>query len=85
MDLRPYDAHFLTHELWQFKTCSEIGTEIREEDFASIKDVITRVSDNAQLQERRGKAKDEAWQRRGEAGKCIANFMIETVRKMGNP
>jgi hypothetical protein len=85
MDLRPYDAHFLTGELWQFKTCREIGVEIREEDFASIKDVITRVSDNAQLQERRRKAKDEAWQRRGEAGKCIADFMIETAEKLTPP
>jgi hypothetical protein len=84
MDLRPYDAHFLTNELWQFRTCREIGMEIREEDFASIKDVITRVSDSAHLRESRRKAKDEAWQHRGEAGKYIADFMTETVGKTGN-
>jgi CDP-glycerol glycerophosphotransferase (TagB/SpsB family) len=84
MDLRPYDAHFLDDELWQFRTIREAGIELREENFDTIKEVITSVSDSPQLREARQRAKDAAWQHRGEAGKRTADFMFETVEKMGN-
>jgi hypothetical protein len=82
MDLRPYDAHFLTDELWQFKTLREIGTELREENFNSIKEIISTVSNMTRFKEARWLAKDTAWQFRGEAGKRTADFMFETVAAM---
>jgi hypothetical protein len=80
MDLRPYDADDLgenaVEKLWQFKTLKKIGVELKEDDFDGIKDVITRTSDSAELREARRKAKEEAWQYQGEAGKKIYEFMI---------
>jgi len=80
-DLRPYDADDLDHEPWQFRTLKEIGIELRESDFASIGDVIQKASNSAALTEARRIARDTAWQRRGEAGALIADFVIDTIEK----
>jgi hypothetical protein len=77
IDLTPYDADDLEEELWQFRTIREIGIELKEEHFAAIADVITQAVDSDALREARHRAKDIAWQHRGEAGKLIANFMLE--------
>ena len=85
MDLRPYDAYDLDgKELWQYSVLKKFGTELKEEQFANIKEVIQSVSDSKQLEEARHAAKAEAWMHEGEAGKNIADFMIskvETSRK----
>jgi hypothetical protein len=77
IDLRPYDADDLEHELWQFKVLREIGVELKEEDFAAIGDIISRLPDNAGRKAARRNAKETAWQYRGEAGERIVDFMIE--------
>jgi CDP-glycerol glycerophosphotransferase (TagB/SpsB family) len=77
MDSRPYDASDLDHELWQTKTIRETGLELKEEDFPRIGEVIEKALSSTALQQARQKSKDEAWQYRGEAGKRIAEFMIE--------
>jgi hypothetical protein len=79
IDLRPYDADDLGENaadtLWQFKTLHEIGIELKEEFFDSIGDVIKNASDSAELKSARQKAKNDAWQFQGEAGKRVADFM----------
>ncbi|MDR0506255.1 MAG: CDP-glycerol glycerophosphotransferase family protein, partial [Dysgonamonadaceae bacterium] len=80
IDLRPYDADDLDHELWQFMVLQEIGLELKEEDFSIIGEVITRVFDNATYKNACQKAKETAWQYPGEAGNRIANFMLEVRR-----
>jgi hypothetical protein len=83
IDIRAYDADDLgenhVDELWQFKTLKEIGIELKEEYFDRIGEVIKNASDNTELRQARQKAKEEAWRYRGEAGKRIADFMIETM------
>jgi hypothetical protein len=79
IDIRPYDAYDLEDELWQFKILKNIGFELKEEDFDSIGEVIKKTSDNDQLKTAREKAKNTAWQYPGEAGKRIADFMINTI------
>lgn len=84
MDLRPYDAYDLDgKELWQYSVLKKFGTELKEEQFANIKEVIQSVSDSKQLEEARHAAKDEAWMHEGEAGKNIADFMISKVETSG--
>jgi CDP-glycerol glycerophosphotransferase (TagB/SpsB family) len=87
MDLRPYDADDLgenaVEELWQFKALENIGIELKEEFFPTIGDVIKNAADSAELKAARQKAKDEAWQYRGKAGKRIADFMVEHVERKG--
>jgi hypothetical protein len=83
IDLRPYDADDLgenqLEELWQFKTLKKIGIELREDYFDHIGDVIKNAADSAELRQARQESRAEAWQYPGEAGKRIADFMIETV------
>jgi hypothetical protein len=83
IDLRPYDADDLgdnaADELWQFKTLLEVGIELKEELFDSIAVVIRNASDSEKLKCAREKAKKEAWQFQGEAGKRAAEFMINSA------
>lgn len=84
MDLRPYDAYDLDgKELWQYSVLKKFGTELKEEQFANIKEVIQSVSDSKQLEEARHAAKAEAWMHEDEAGKNIADFMISKVETSG--
>ena len=74
-DLRPYDADDLDHEMWQFKIIKDAGIEIRENDFPQITEIIKKATDSISLANARKKALETAWQHRGEAGKCVFNFM----------
>ena len=78
-DMRPYDADDLDNEPWQFTVLREIGIELRESDFAAIGGIIQKAANSAALSEARKKAKDTAWQRQGEAGAVIADFVIATI------
>jgi hypothetical protein len=83
IDIRAYDADDLgenyVDELWHFKTLKEIGVELKDEYFDRIGELIKNASDSTELRQARRKAREEAWQYPGEAGKRIADFMIGTV------
>jgi hypothetical protein len=83
IDIRAYDADDLgenqTDKLWQFQTLNKIGIELQEDHFDRIGEVIKTTADSAELRQARRKAKEEAWQHPGEAGKRIADFMIEAT------
>jgi CDP-glycerol glycerophosphotransferase (TagB/SpsB family) len=91
MDLRPYDADDICSDetgaaadmqkLWQFAALSQFGIELREAMFDHIGEVIQNASDSLALKAARQKAKEEAWMRRGEAGKIIADFMITAAKE----
>ena len=82
MDLLPYDAYDMPHEIWQFATVKKIGIPIKEEDFAHIGDVIKNASDSPELAKARAAAKAEAWQHIGEAGVRTVDYMISTLKKI---
>ena len=83
IDLRIYDADDLgddaVEKLWQFKTIKEIGIELQENHFEQIDKHIKEAIKSESLKTARNKARMDAWQYPGEAGKRIADFMIETV------
>jgi hypothetical protein len=79
IDLRPYDADDLDHEIWQFGILREIGVELSEGDFGAVGEIIKNAGDNEEMKLARRKARDTAWQYRGEAGKRIAAFMLDTA------
>ncbi len=81
MDLLPYDAWDLHKELWQFEILKKMGIELKEEQFSTIKTVIEQASDSPALAAERRKAKAEAWMHIGEAGRLVADYMIQTVAK----
>jgi hypothetical protein len=75
LDLRPYDADDIDHELWQFNVLKEIGIELKEEFFDTIEEVIRKAGDNAEMATARKRAREAAWQFQGESGKRIYDFM----------
>jgi hypothetical protein len=79
IDLRPYDADDLDHELWQFKAVKEAGIELREDDFPRLTEIIKNAGDSESLKLARKKAREAAWQYPGEAGKRVFEFMTEIV------
>ena len=78
MDLRPYDAYDLNKKLWQYEVLEKFGTELKEEQFENIKDVIQSMSDSMELAEQRRIAKETAWMNQGNAGKNIAVLLPDT-------
>lgn len=81
MDLRPYDAYDLNKPLWQFTILEKMGIKLEEKDFEKIGEVIKNASDSPALASARKEAKATAWMHIGEAGRNIADFMIDTVKK----
>lgn len=79
MDLRPYDAYDLNKKLWQYEVLEKFGTELNEDQFENIKEVIQSMSDSKELAEQRRIAKETAWMHQGKAGKNIADYMIKTM------
>lgn len=82
MDLRPYDAYDLPHELWQFEILKKMGIKLDESQFDNIEKVIKDASDSPELAQARKEAKDTAWMEIGNSGKNIADYMISTVSKL---
>ena len=78
-DSRPYDFEDLNHETWYNQTIRETCIELRKEDFPNITELIKNAGNNESLVFARRKARDTAWQYKGEAGKRIYNFMTEIV------
>ncbi|MBR4600559.1 MAG: CDP-glycerol glycerophosphotransferase family protein [Treponema sp.] len=83
INLGPYDAYFLgDKELWQYSVLRTFGTELKEEQFANIKELIQSMSDSKELEKARHEAKATAWMHEGEAGKRIADYMIQTLENL---
>ena len=79
LDMRPYDAWYLPENgknIWQFTTLKKIGIELKEENFANIKNLIQDASDSEKLKHARQQAKEEAWMYEGEASIRTVDFMI---------
>lgn len=79
IDLKPYDAYDLNKKLWQYEVLEKFGTELDENQFENIKEVIQSMSDSKELADQRRIAKETAWMHQGQAGKNIADYMIKTI------
>ena len=76
-DMRMYDAIQIDEELWQFKTLKKLGLEIKEEMFTGIEDIVSSVTNDSSRSALLAEVKNEAWMYPGEAGKRIADFMLQ--------
>ncbi|GHU39670.1 CDP-glycerol glycerophosphotransferase [Spirochaetia bacterium] len=79
VDLRKYDAGYIEGEMWQFEIIREIATELKEDMFDTIGDLIAKTANSEDIKQSMQKVKESAWYYRGEAGKHIVNFMEQTV------
>ncbi|MDR2259196.1 MAG: CDP-glycerol glycerophosphotransferase family protein [Treponema sp.] len=77
IDLRPYDADDLDHEIWQFSVLRDIAVELKEEEIENINDIIKKYSGASFLKAVIQKAKETAWQHQGESGKRVFDYMIK--------
>ena len=83
IDFRPYDTFFLDRDnLWHFNTLRKTGVELTKNNFASVGGIIVEALKSAELREARQAAKEAGWLYQGEAGKRIADFMMEAVREL---
>ena len=80
-DPRPYDAGKVPHPLWQFQVLNQIGKELKEEDFPRIGEIIKNIADDPASAENRALAKAKAWQCQGQAGKRIADYMVQVQQE----
>ena len=74
-DAIPYDAYDIGEEPWTFRVLDDIGLELKPESFSAIKEVLLDACDNKLLTENRTKAKDTAWQYRGESGERVVDYL----------
>jgi hypothetical protein len=74
-DKGPYDAYYLENEPSFIQNIRKVGVSLDENDFGSIKDVITRVVENKKLFDARQEVKKQVWSYPGESGKRIADFI----------
>ena len=81
-DARPYDAGKVPHPLWQFQILPKIGRELKEEDFPQIGEIIKNIADDPASSENRALAKEKAWQYQGQAGKRIADYMVQVQQEV---
>ncbi|MBQ0051344.1 MAG: CDP-glycerol glycerophosphotransferase family protein [Treponema sp.] len=83
MELGPYDAYDVPEQKpWQVNAVKKFGIELKEEQFANIKEVIQNASDSKELAELRAEAKAMAWEHIGEAGKITADWMINKLNEI---
>ena len=75
-DDRPYDAGDIEEEPWKFRVLPEIGIELKEADFPNLRQVLADACSDAVLSGNRQKAKDTAWQYRGESGKRVVDYLV---------
>ena len=75
-DDRPYDAGDIEEEPWKFRVLPEIGIELKESDFTNLGQVLTDACSDVVLSSNRQKAKDTAWQYRGESGKRVVDYLV---------
>ncbi len=82
-DAIPYDSYDIVEHPWKFRVLEEIGMELKPESFSIIRQVLLEACDNELLTENRTKAKDTAWQHRGESGERIFDFLVGEQEQSG--
>lgn len=85
IDLRPYDADDLDHEIWQFTTLRKIGRELKEDQFDAIQQVIHTAADSTEMQLAREQAKEEAWQHIGQGAARTVDFLVQKQQEFSAP
>lgn len=77
-----YDSSDIERKPWKFRVLEDIGLELRESMFPTIRTVIESLQSNPQLKANRVKARETAWQHQGESGDRIADFLISTQKEL---
>ncbi|MCL2295416.1 MAG: CDP-glycerol glycerophosphotransferase family protein [Spirochaetes bacterium] len=82
LDWRSRDAFQIyedQEEIWTFRNLKKTGIELKPDLLNDLPSQISKVSESNAMESAIKEVKTQAWQYPGEAGKRVANFMIETV------
>ena len=79
LDFSRLDAQDLEIEPYYLQSIKKIGVELTDLNLVNIIELIKNVSQNTEMQHIREEIKKTMWLHQGEAGKRIADFMIETA------
>ena len=83
LDFRRLDAHDVDFEPYYFKAFKLIGKELTNENIGNIKEIILNLQQDTEMRKICQEVKDKMWQNRGDAGKRVVDFMIETCAESG--
>jgi CDP-glycerol glycerophosphotransferase (TagB/SpsB family) len=77
-----YDAGDIEHEPWKFEAVERFGIKLSENDLPRIREIIQDAVSDTALQGERLKAKETAWQNRGQSGKAVVDALLSINRKL---
>ena len=79
-----YDAGDFEHDPWKFEAVKRFGIKLTEQDLPRIREIIQKAVTDTSLSEERTKAKEIAWQNRGQSGKAVVDALMGIKDKIVN-
>ena len=81
-DTLPYDADWLSEPRWGEKVLTDIGVQLKEEDFDNLEAVIKNALNSEILSKGRDKVRSECWENVGQSAKSTVEYLIEKQKSL---
>ena len=79
-----YDADWLEEQPWMFRILDQLGVQLTQDNVENIGTVIEEALHSENLKAGRETARQQAWQHIGHSAEKVADYLIETRRKINN-
>jgi len=76
------DISDIKGNIWRYEVMKKIGREITSNNMDSIVSIVEELSENEEIREEIKKAKEIAWQNKGEAGKRAVDFILQKHKEI---
>ena len=73
----PYDSDWLSEPRWGEKVLTDIGLQLKEEDFDNLETVIKNALTSQSLSEGRDKVRSECWENVGQSAKSVVDYLLQ--------
>ena len=73
----PYDADWLSESRWGEKVLTDIGVQLKEEDFNNLEAVIKNALTSQTLSDGRDKVRSECWENVGQSAKSVVDYLVQ--------
>ena len=78
----PYDADWLSEPRWGEKVLTDIGVQLKEEDFNNLETVIKNALTSQTLSDGRDKVRSECWENVGQSAKSVVDYLLQKHEEM---
>lgn len=78
-DWSPFDSYEIEETPWMFRVLPEIGFELQREHFNNIEAILKNAVGDVTFSEGRIKARETAWQHRGESAERVVNYLLTQI------